>query len=172
MSDPRKPKGPPPLRLKDGPELVRVVEDDAPDTQRGVAPPVVENSNRFKVHNGRGPSYLEIAAAISTTQTQLSAIAVTQGTILDVQRKLAQQQDGLGRTVNVRLDLFHEELALLRQTVTGDHAPRLDKVETTLGQKAARGGGALALALVALPMLADALPRYAHFINTILGVLQ
>lgn len=42
-----------------------------------------------------------------------------------------------------RSGLIHEELALIRATLLGDHAPRLAHVERTLPQRV--GGGALAV---------------------------
>jgi hypothetical protein len=99
--------------------------------------------------------------------------------VLSTQRKMALQLDGFGQLINRRFDLFHEELALQRMSleaveglVKGNHAPRLDKVETTLGQKAARGGGIAALILVAAPMLAEALPKYAAVFDGIAGLFR
>jgi hypothetical protein len=45
-------------------------------------------------------------------------------------------------------------------------------VEATLGQKAARSGGIAALILVAAPMLAEALPKYAAVFETIAGLFR
>ena len=121
---------------------------------------------------GRPPSYVEFQAQLGDFSQKLEAVISSEAAVLGVQRKLALQLDGLGQTVNQRFDLFHEELALLRATVVGDHAPRLEAAEKTLGQKAAKGGGILAIVVIALPMLAEALPKYAHVFETILGVLQ
>jgi len=92
--------------------------------------------------------------------------------VRDTQRKMALQLDGFGQAMNRRFDLFHEELAMLRQTVTESHAPRLEKVEATLGQKAAKGGSIAALILVAAPLLAEALPKYASVFETIAGLFR
>lgn len=92
--------------------------------------------------------------------------------VLVIQRKMALQLDGFGQTMNRRFELFHEELALLRSTVVESHAPRIEKVEASLGQKAAKGGGILALVLLAAPMLADALPKYRWLFEAIAGAFQ
>ena len=96
--------------------------------------------------------------------------------VLATQRKMALQLDGFGQTMNRRFDLFHEELALqradlvvVRNLVTADHEQRLGKVEKTLGQKAAKGGGILGIVLIAAPLLAEALPKYRALIESIVG---
>lgn len=91
--------------------------------------------------------------------------------VLAVQRKMALQLDGFGQAMNRRFDIFHEELAMLREVVTADHAPRIEKVEKTLGQKVARGGGVVGVILLAAPLLADALPKYRALIEAIVGAL-
>lgn len=91
--------------------------------------------------------------------------------VLAVQRKLALQLDGLAQAMNRRFDIFHEELAMLRSTVTADHAPRIATVERTMGQKVAKGGGIVGIVLLAAPLLADALPKYRSLIEAILGAL-
>jgi len=75
-----------------------------------------------------------------------------------------------------RKDLFHEELALqraelteIREVVQGEHAPRIDKVEKTLGQKVAKGGGIVGAVLVAAPLLADAWPKYRWLFEALTG---
>lgn len=175
MSDDRPRRPPPrfPRPVDDEPEVTRVEEDPFPLTERlPMLPPPPKPPEPFKLIAGRPPSYVEFQAQLGEFTQKLEAVISSQAAVLGVQRKMALQLDGLGVTVNERFDVFHQELALLRATVTGDHAPRLDKVESTLGQKAAKGGGIAAILLIALPMLADALPKYAHFINSILGVLQ
>lgn len=174
MTDPRKPKPPPPRfprPVSDAPEVTRVEEDPVPLTERlpMIPPPPREP---FKRLDGRQPSYVEFQAQLGDFAQKLEGVISTEAAVLGNQRKLALQMDGLGTTVNARFDLFHEELALLRATVTGDHAPRLDKVERTIGQKAARGGGILAIIAIALPMLADALPKYRNVFETIAGAFQ
>jgi hypothetical protein len=142
------------------PELVRVHEDDSPPTDRVPLPMPPPQRLGLKPIQGRGPSYVEIAAAISATQQQLASMA-------SMQNKMARQLDGHGVTINQRFDVFHQELAMLRATVLGDHAPRLDKVEQSTGAKVARGGGIGALILILAPMLADALPKYRHIIEVL-----
>jgi hypothetical protein len=99
--------------------------------------------------------------------------------VLAVQRKMSLQLDGFGQLINRRFDLFHEELALqradiatIREIVTGNHAPRIDKVEATLGQKVAKRGSVVALVLVVAPLVAEALPKYRSVIETIAGLFQ
>lgn len=146
-------------------------EDPIPLTERlpMIPPPPREP---FKRLDGRQPSYVEFQAQLGDFSQKLEAVISSEAAVLGVQRKMALQLDGLGQTVNTRFDLFHEELALLRATVVGDHAPRIEAAEKTLGQKAAKGGGILAIVLIALPMLGEALPKYAHVFETILGVLK
>lgn len=110
----------------------------------------------------------------------------TMSEVLAVQRKMALQLDGFGQGMNRRFDLFHEELALqraemsdaraavdrLHTLVMADHAPRIDKVEETLGHKTARRGGIAAIVLVVAPMLAEAIPKYATLFEAIGGAFQ
>lgn len=92
--------------------------------------------------------------------------------VLETQRKMALQMDGFGQAMNRRFDIFHEELAMLRSTVMESHAPRIEKVEKTIGQKAAKGGSIVALLLVVAPILADALPKYRGVFDAIAGLFQ
>jgi hypothetical protein len=99
--------------------------------------------------------------------------------VLAVQRKMALQLDGFGQAMNRRFDIFHEELALqradtaaVRAIVETNHAPRLEKVEATMGQKVAKGGGILGIIVLALPLLADALPKYRWLFEAIAGAFQ
>ena len=92
--------------------------------------------------------------------------------IVATQRKMALQLDGFGQAMNRRFDLFHEELAMLRTTVTESHEPRLGKMEATLGQKMARGGGIVGVIIVALPLLSEVLPKWKGLFDSILGALQ
>jgi hypothetical protein len=171
---PRFPRPAPPPFVE--PEVTRVEEDPVPLTKRAFSPPAAKpDAEPFKMLTGRQPSYVEFSAQLRDFSVKMEGILSSEAAVLGVQRKLAQQMDGLTVTVNTRFNIFHEELALLRQTVTGDHAPRLETVEKTLGQKAqtaAKGGGIAAILLIALPMLADALPKYRHIIETILGLAQ
>ena len=178
MSDPRKPppRFPRPVPPRDDePEVTRVEEDPVPLTQRLpqiIPPPPRPPVEPFKRIDGRPPSYVEFQAQLGDFSQKLEAVLSSEAAVLGNQRKLALQVDGLAVTVNQRLDVFHEELALLRATVTGDHEPRLEGVERTLGQKAARGGGIIAIIAIALPMLADALPKYRHLFEAIAGAFQ
>ena len=176
MTDPRKPKPPPrfPRPLFDEPEVTRVEEDAVPPTERlpVIPPPPRVPTEPFKLLPGRQASYVEFQAQLGDFSQKLEAVISSEAAVLGVQRKMALQLDGLGTTVNTRFDLFHEELALLRATVVGDHAPRLDKVESTIAQKTAKGAGIVGVVLLVLPMLADALPKYAHVFDAILGALQ
>lgn len=179
MTEPRKPpprfpRPVPPAREES--EVTRVEEDPVPLTERlpmiPPAPPAPRPVEPFRKLDGRQPSYVEFQAQLGDFSQKLEAVISSEAAVLGTQRKLALQMDGLAFTVNQRLDVFHEELALLRATVTGDHAPRIDGVERSLGQRAARGGGIAALVLVALPMLADALPRYRHLFEALAGVFR
>jgi hypothetical protein len=118
---------------------------------------------------------VEIPPAPPRPQEPFSRLVPTQAEqlreVLATQRKMALQLDGFGQAMNRRFDLFHEELAMLRSTVTESHGPRLEKVEASLGQKVAKGGGIVGLVLVAAPLLADALPRYRALIEALVGAL-
>lgn len=104
--------------------------------------------------------------------TRLDEVLASHREILATQRKLALQLDGHGNLVNQRFDVFHEELAMLRATVLADHEPRLGQVEQTLGVKAGKAGGIVALLVVVLPLLADALPKYRHVFEVVGGLFQ
>lgn len=178
MSDPRKPppRFPRPVPPRDDePEVTRVEEDPVPLTQRlpAMLPPAPRvPPEPFRKLDGRQPSYVEFQAQLGDFSQKLEAVISSEAAVLGVQRKMAVQLDGLQTTVNQRFDIFHRELALLRETVTGDHEGRIETVERTLGQKAARGGGILAIIAIALPMLADALPKYRHIFDAIAGAFR
>lgn len=144
----------------------------APDTERS-APrmPIIPKAPRlphepFKLLKGREPSYVELSA-------QVGEVRQLAHEVLAVQRKTNLQIDHIGSVVNQRFDLFHQELALLRATVTGDHAPRLKAVELTLGQKVKAGslavGKGAAYTLIG-GILTQAFPQYAHLIGQLLGL--
>jgi hypothetical protein len=166
----RPPRKPPPWT----PEIVRVTEDErGPDTDRVPVPlpePLALGARSHARPKLGTPG--AIAKAAPNLLDEVADLKRWSRMVVENQSKMALQLDGFGVTVNSRFDVFHEELAMLRQTVTGDHAPRLEKVELSLGQKAARGGAGLAMSLVVLPMLAEAVPKYAHVINKILEALQ
>jgi hypothetical protein len=96
----------------------------------------------------------------------------TIGEVLRIQQKMALQLDGFGVAMNSRFDLFHEELAMLRQVVTVNHAPRIEAVEKTIGQKVARGGGIAGIIIVALPLLSEVLPKWATVFESIAEYLR
>lgn len=133
-------------------------------------PPFPRPVEPFK--NLTEPSHVETAATVQGIAGKLDEVLASHRDILGRQRQMSLQLDGFGQTINSRFDVFHEELAMLRATVLGDHAPRLGKVESSLGAKAAKGGGIVALLVVALPMLAEALPKYRHVFETIAGLFQ
>lgn len=163
MSD-EPPRRPPrvPRPPVDDDEIVHVEEGPATEKLRP----------KMLVPVTRAASIAEVSAQLSAVQQHLSGMAMQQTKQLELQRKMALQADGFQNAVNQRFDLFHEELAMLRQLVSRDHAPRLAKVEASLGQKAAKGGGIVAVLLLVLPMLADALPKYAGIIDAISRVLH
>ncbi len=138
---------PPPRRVLPDDEIVYI--PPAPDTERSGARKFPEAFSKL----------------VQTPSEQMREVR-------DTQRKMSQQLDGFGQAMNRRFDLFHEELSLLRQVVTADHAPRIEKVEKTMGQKVARGGGVVGIILLAAPLLADALPKYRWLFDAILGALQ
>lgn len=98
----------------------------APDTERGIMPP-------RPLHRGRTPDLetrvKEFARDIQEVRTQMEGVVVASSNVMALQRKMALQLDGFGVTINNRFDIFHRELAMVRQIVTADHAPRLDDVE-------------------------------------------
>lgn len=118
------------------------------------------------------PSHVEVGAAQRDIVSRLDEVLASHREILKTQRNMALQLDGYGSQLNQRFDVFHEELAMLRATVLADHEPRLGKVEQSLGQRAAKGGGIVAIVLLAGPMLAEALPKYRSVIETIIGLFQ
>lgn len=102
----------------------------------------------------------------------MADVVATLDAVVKTQRNHSLQIDGFGQAMNRRFDLFHEELAILRQTVTGDHAPRIAKVESTMGQKVAKGGGIVGILIVALPLLSEVLPKWATLFQSIGEYLQ
>jgi hypothetical protein len=175
---------PPPRFPRPGdPELVRITEDKAADTERlpiiPPAPPVPREPFAPRVINGRPASYVEFQAQLSDFSMKLEAVISSEAAVLGVQRKMALQLDGLGQTVNQRFDLFHKELAMLRARVTGTEQ---EVKKLTPGEKAklgmlitaklgAAGAGLLLVAGPLLRALAKAYPDYAHLIDAILGML-
>lgn len=159
MSDDRKrpPVRPPPREAGDD-EVVEI-----PPTQR----------------YGRPEPFRRVAATPADVVARFDEVIASHREVLATQRKLALQLDGFGAAMNGRFDVLHGEVALLRHghdellaLVSSNHGPRLEKVETTLGQKVARGGGIVGLLIVALPMLADALPKYRALFEALGGALQ
>lgn len=177
---------PPPGRLPRfprpvDPETVRVSEDKPPDTLKTWTPPTPIEP--FRALKGREASYTEIAA-------QLQGVGAAVGQVITTQKQQAQQLDGFGRLINERFDIFHRELALLRATVTGDHEPRLGKVEDDVAEvvkltpkqkaklgaviTAKLGAGGAVLLLVGGPVLravSRAFPEYSELIDGILDLV-
>jgi len=133
----------------DDPEVVRV-EEDPPQTQRAVPLP-----RNFKALSGRNPSFVEIAATLSTLQSQVAGMA------------LNQTRQGL------QLDLFVKHLGekfdkLEKTVLTNDG--RLDTVEKSLAQKAVAVAAPAARGtfwLIAGSVLTQLLPQYAELIRSI-----
>lgn len=195
------PRKPPPRFPRPGdPELVRVREDDAPETQREVIRPPPPREP-FRVVKGRietipelGDRIAAIGVKLDDVTADVRGISTTQAAILGVQRNMALQVDGLGSIVNQRAQLLHEELALLRAVVTGDHEPRLKDAEQEVQKLsaaekvkvaattavAATGKGAawtgkyasyLTLAAVALRLVAKRWPEFGTVVDELLGGL-
>lgn len=125
----------------------------------------VPPTERVPILPPRAEPFRKLAPTLSDVLAQLDAVVV-------VQRKHSLQLDGFGQAMNRRFDIFHEELAMLRTTVTGDHAPRIEKVESTLGQKVAKGGGIVGVLIVALPLLSEVLPKWGALFDAILRNLH
>lgn len=144
-------------------------------------PPHVRPVEPFR--NLTEPSHVEAAATMKDVCIRLDEVLSSHRAIIDTQRRHSLQLDGFGHIINQRFDLFHRELALLRATVTGDHAPRLDEVEVqvdevkklTTKQKAAQVAlvgtkytAYLALAAYALRAVGRAYPDFGAIIEPIL----
>jgi hypothetical protein len=121
-------------------------------------------------------------ATIGEVAGQVSALSSQVTDVQARQNKMVLMVDGLVRTVNERADVLHEEIALLRATVTADHAPRIAAVEKTAGQKV--GGAALwagkygsllyvvnAAVQAGLHKAAEAWPQYADTLEWVRGML-
>ena len=183
MTDETRRKPPPRVPRPDDPEVVRVDEESPPDTDKIPVPlpaprrlppmrPPAKEPTPLQIMKGRDSSYVELAA-------QLATVIASQEMILSTQRKMALQLDGYGQAVNQRFDIFHRELALIRATVTGDHAPRLDAVEKLSASQRARaaalvGGKYTGLALggaFLLRAVGKAYPELGQVIESVLGVV-
>lgn len=135
--------------MQDDPEVV-VIAEDPPQTQRAVPMP-----NRFKAHKGREPSYVELAASLSTLQSQVAGMS------------LSQTRQGL------QLDLFVKHLderfdKLEAKVLAADG--RIDTVEKSLAQKAVAVAAPAARGtvwLIAGSVLTQLLPQYAELIRSI-----
>lgn len=179
---PRFPRRPPPLDI----DVLRV-DEDPPLTNRSstIIPPAPRApAEPFKLIGGRPPSYVEFQAQLGEFTQKLEGVLSSQAAVLGVQRKMALQLDGFGTTVNERFDVFHKELALLRVTVTVDHAPRLEGVEKgveevkelTRAQKAGaaalttgKWGGYLVLAGLVARAIGKMFPQYQALIDGLLA---
>lgn len=125
----------------------------------------VPPTERVPILPPRAEPFRKIAPTIADVVATLDSVVKTQ-------RNHSLQIDGFGQAMNRRFDIFHEELAMLRSTVTGDHAPRITKVESTMGQKVAKGGGIVGIIIVALPLLSEVLPKWASVFASIGEFLQ
>ncbi len=148
MTDEYGRRKPPPRRASSDDDDV-VFVPPAPDTERSVPRVRPDPFNKL----------------VQTPSEQMREVLATQ-------RKMALQLDGFGQAMNSRFDVLHEELAMLRQLVTTDHAPRITKVESTMGQKVAKGGGIVGIIIVALPLLAEVLPKWASVFQSVGEFLQ
>lgn len=184
MKDDRRPPGPPPRKpSKSHPELVLIGEDDVPETERVAVPPPAPVKEPFRLLIGKPvpkmPTMAELGASVGSLQTAIGHIGASVMETFELQRKLGRQHDGLAQAVNMRFDLFHEELAILRHTLVENHEPRIKDVEeATMSQRAARaarvGGVAIArgsvsgvLFLVALKVIAARWPWLAQLLDGI-----
>lgn len=163
MDERRKPPAP-----SDDDEVVFV-----PETRP--SPPRLPQYNRPAL-GARIPEALEmLAKRLEAVEQQGHAALAAQVNTLTLQRKLALQLNGFGVTINERFDIFHRELAMLRATVTGDHAPRIADMEKKLTPKQAAliGGKYTGVALL-LGLVARAAgkvwPQFNETIESVLGV--
>lgn len=146
----------------------------APETQRL---PLPKNPLKLEALTGRAPSFVEFSAQLGDFKVQLDGAVAACANTLALQRKMALQLDGFQNGINGRFDVFHQELAMLRATVTGDHAPRLDAVEKASMAQRAKGvamvGGKyaayLTLAAVVARALGKAFPEFGAAIEGVLG---
>lgn len=96
---------------------------------------------------GRGPTGRELAEQIRQLSIQVSNLASHQS------------------FTNQRVDEIHRFLLT-------DTNPRLTQVEQSLGAKLAKKGSVAAIAVVAMPLLAEALPKYKHLFDAVLNLLS
>ena len=109
-------------------------------------------------------------SAITAQGMQLNEVAAKQN-------KLVLMVDGLGVSMNQRFDVFHEELALLRATVTTDLAPRLGEVEKKTGAQklgavalvGTKYAGLFTIAGLVLRAVAKQWPEFGGLIEGVLG---
>lgn len=139
-------------------DLDEIYIPPAPDTERSGPRMLPQQPEPFKLLAPPATALRELGKAVEQVGKR--------------QVQMASQIDGLGLVMRQRFDVLHEELALLRQVVTQDHAPRIDKVEDTLGQKMAKGGSVGAIIVVLLPLLSDVLPKWASVFERVGEFLQ
>ncbi len=194
MTDDTRRKPPPRFPRPGDPEVVRVTEDDAPTTERVTVPPAPparqlqktlsgvtlgtvkpDGKTQLEVLKGRDSSFIELSAQMSANQSALASVIAGQEMVLSLQRKQGLQIDGLGSIVNQRFDILHKEVAILRATLMGDHAPRLEAVEKTTAQKAkgaALLGGKYTIVVLiggaVLRGVGKAFPQFGDLIEAIL----
>jgi hypothetical protein len=116
---------------------------------REQAPPrtVVEPFLELEESTPRSPTLPELAEQIGGLSSQISNLASHQS------------------ITNQRIDEIHRFLLT-------DTGPRLTKVEQSVGAKLVKRGSITAVAVVALPMLADALPKYRHLFDVLLNLFS
>lgn len=166
-------------RVRRGPvsddEEVELVEEDTPppSTQRHpiIPPPPRLPAEPFRLLKPRQPTPHELMDAIRGLEVALGKVWATATEVLAVQRKMARQTDGLIQTVNVRFDVFHRELALLRGIT-----PQFDERKPPSRYRLAAivsgkyGGAALGGAVV-LRIIGRLVPGLNDLVETILGTV-
>ncbi len=154
----------------------------APDTERlpNIPPAPRVPAEPFRLLKGRAPSYVEFAAIVSHVEQGLIENRQRLIDVLSTQRKMSLQVDGMQAGMNQRFDIFHEELSLLRQTVSGDHAPRIGVVEKQvekglnprkLAFDAGKYTGLVVLLALGARAVGKQFPQYYDVIDGVLGAL-
>lgn len=176
MSEGRPPRGPFPSSPGDDEEEVRIDTDPAPAPPM-VRAPIIPPPPRlprdlppprepFRVHDGGRGGVVPPAPPRMPT---LGVIRSEIEKVRNIQQRMAIQLDGFGVSINSRFDLFHEELALLRATVTQDHAPRLSRLERA--KQVANGASKAAAATLFGSVLTELWPQYEGLIHDALRLL-
>lgn len=163
----RPPRGPFPSSPDDDEEEVRIDTDPAP-APPAVRVPFIPPPPRVPREPFRALDGGRTERAKPPTVPTLGVIKSDVEKILATQRRMAIQLDGFGSTVNARFNLFHEELALLRATVTQSHEPRITRIERA--KQIANGGARTAAATLFGGILAELWPQYEGLIHKLLGL--